>query len=65
MQTSVQSASLQLEPAAYADGALSLTDAGATGAAGAGGTTVEVLIEPESIVVPQLVHPEDTDGAEM
>lgn len=68
MQTRVLIAGLQLDPTAYAAGALSLTDAGATGAAGAGGaggTTVEVLIMPASIVVPHELHPEDTAGEEM
>jgi hypothetical protein len=41
----------------YAAGALSLTEAGATGAAGAGGTTVVVLIVPASTVVPQELQP--------
>ena len=50
---------MQSFPTDYADGALSLTDAGATGAAGAGGTMVDVLIEPESMVVPQLVQPDE------
>ena len=68
MQTRVLIAGLQLDPTAYAAGALSLTDAGATGAAGAagaGGTTVEELIMPASIVVPHELHPEDTAGEEM
>ena len=65
MQTRVLIAGLHLDPTAYAAGALSLTDAGATGAAGAGGTTVEVLIMPASIVVPHELHPEDTAGEEM
>ena len=47
----------------YADGALSLTEDGAAGAAGAGGTIVDVLIVPESIVVPQLVQPDETGEA--
>ncbi len=65
MQTHEWIAGLHLDPTAYAAGALSLTDAGATGAAGAGGTTVVVLITPASMVVPQELHPEDTAGEEM
>jgi len=44
---------------AYADGALSLTEAGATAGAGAGagGTTVVVLIVPAFTVVPQELQP--------
>ncbi len=65
MQTRVKIAGWHLDPTTYAAGALSLTDAGATGAAGAGGTIVEVLIVPASIVVPHELHPEDTAGEEM
>ena len=58
---------MQWVQTAYAAGALSLTDAGAAGAAGAtgaGGTIVEVLITPASIVVPHELQPDDTAGAE-
>jgi len=42
---------------------LSLTAAGATGATGAGGTTVLVLIEPASIVVPHELQPDEAGAA--
>jgi len=50
---------LQLLGAAYAAGALSLTEAGAAAGAGAGagGTTVVVLIVPAFTVVPQELQP--------